>query len=124
MYKSGSRAEVCNYSPISVLSNFPKVFEICIYSHWFQYFLPQIFPDQPGFLPGGSTVPNLLHMTQDISGTSPVALQVDVIHTDFSKAFERININILMQKLKQICVPGRLCCLLYSYLTDKQHLTN
>ena len=46
--------------------------------------------------------------------------QVDVIHTDFSKAFDRVYISLLMSKLSELRVSNALLKWLLSYLTDRK----
>lgn len=46
-------------------------------------------------------------------------MQVDAVFTDFSKAFDRINHDVILSKLKQIGVPLSLVELLSSYLKSR-----
>ena len=46
--------------------------------------------------------------------------QVEVIYTDFEKAFDRVDHRILLFKLHQFGVRGALWKLIHSYLTGRQ----
>ncbi|KAL1448429.1 hypothetical protein WDU94_013865 [Cyamophila willieti] len=48
--------------------------------------------------------------------------QVDVIYTDFSKAFDKVNINILIGKLQAFGISGPLLSWLNSYLTSRTQI--
>ena len=45
---------------------------------------------------------------------------VNIIHTDFSKAFDTVNIRLLMSKLSELRLPNSLLKWLLSYLTDRK----
>jgi ribonuclease P/MRP protein subunit RPP40 len=47
-------------------------------------------------------------------------LQVDVLYTDFEKAFDKINLTKLLKKLRGIGIGGKLLKLISSYLSDRK----
>ena len=47
-------------------------------------------------------------------------LNVDVIYLDFSKAFDKLDFNILLKKLKNIGITGKLGRWIYSFLTGRK----
>lgn len=55
--------------------------------------------DQHGFVLGRSKVTNLINAIQFIFEELDSSGQVDVIHTDFSKAFDKFGHGILSKKL-------------------------
>ena len=56
--------------------------------------------DQHGFRPGLSTTTNLVVFSKFVNSNLNSNIQTDVIYTDFSKAFDKVNHSILMYKLK------------------------
>lgn len=48
--------------------------------------------------------------------------QADVIHTDFSKPFNRVNIMLLQKKLSNLSLPSMWLHWLASYLTERQQM--
>jgi hypothetical protein len=50
VFKNGDRSIIDNYRPISILSNFSKIFEIVLYSYIYPYITNFISPQQHGFL--------------------------------------------------------------------------
>ncbi|XP_013175661.1 PREDICTED: uncharacterized protein LOC106123800 [Papilio xuthus] len=64
---------------------------------------------QHGFLRGRSTMSNLVLCSEFLSAHMSEPSQVDVIYTDYSKCFDRIDHIILLQKLQQspgVCIPS------------------
>ena len=76
-------------------------------------------PYQHGFLPGKSTITNLLLFTSDIFANFHSMLQTDVIYTDFSKAFDVVNHRLLLLKLKLIGFPDIFIRWIRSYLCGR-----
>lgn len=66
VFENGCKNDISNYRPISVLNNFSKVFEICIYNRVFYSVSPFLTEAQHGFVPKSSTVTNLATSTQYI----------------------------------------------------------
>ena len=62
--KGGDRTAVSNYRPISLLSNINKVLERIVFKHLYNHFLENdiLTPLQSGFIPGDSTVNQLLFL--------------------------------------------------------------
>ncbi|XP_063922065.1 uncharacterized protein LOC135136626 [Zophobas morio] len=105
-----------NYRPISILPNFAKiVLYRCIDGSVHSY----ISENQHGFMTGRSTVTNLAVLTQDLSESLDRRGQIDVIYTDFSRAFDAISHNILLVKLHRFVCSDTLLKLLSSYLTGR-----
>lgn len=117
--KSGDPSCVQNYRPITLLCNFAKAFEISLYNRIYPHFKNIISPDQHGFMEKRSTNTNLICMTQFLSNVLDVQGQVDVVYTDFSKAFDRIDHNILLYKLSAYGFTANAVQLLKSYLSNR-----
>lgn len=119
IFKSGSRSDVKNYRPISILSTIPKLFESIVTPTIYNFVNPNLIDEQYGFRQHRSTVSNLLsfqHFTLEKLGQG---LQVNTIYTDFSKAFDSVNHNILVEKLKSFGIHGSLLRWLQSYLSQR-----
>ena len=118
--KSEKKRDITNYRPISILCTFAKIFETIIYQHIMKHVKPQISVYQHGFLNGRSTVTNLTVLTDFIARTVDTGGQVDVIYTDFAKAFDTVNHNILIRKLTQFNFSPRFIRLFRSYLSNRR----
>lgn len=117
--KSGCINNIENYRPISILCNFAKVLEILLYAQIYPRVKPFISPQQYGFLEKRSTISNLAIINQFISDSLDNRGQVDVIYTDFAKAFDRIDHSILINKLDDCGFSNSLIMLFASYLNDR-----
>lgn len=111
-----------NYRPISILSAFSKIAEVCIYDKVNGLFQSVVSDDQHGFLPGRSTHTNLISLNHYLYKSFSANIQVDVVYTDFSKAFDKLNIAILIKKKTGLGLSGSITSLLASYLVDRSLL--
>ena len=120
VFKNGERAAVDNYRAISILSNFSKVFEIVLYDRIYLSVRNQISTYQHGFMSNRSTVTNLAVFNQYISNILDNKGQVDVVYTDFSKAFDKIDHRLLLNKLTKFGFHPHAINFLKSYLCNRQ----
>lgn len=119
IFKSGNRSEVSNYRGISLLSAIPKLFESIVCDYMFFGLKSLIVDEQHGFFRGRSTVSNLVEFAKRATEVIESNAQLDVIYTDFSKAFDSINHFIVLQKLKSFGINDNLINWLESYLTGR-----
>lgn len=120
IFKKGDKSDIGNYRQITILCNFSKLFESVLFEYFSFHFTSQISFHQHGFLKGRSTVTNLTCFTQYVAEVLDSGGQVDVIYTDFTKAFDRLDHTILLQKLFNIGVSESLLYFLNSYLRDRK----
>lgn len=119
VYKSGSKHEVENYRPISILSAIPKVFEKLVHGRVYPVLHQHIIGEQHGFVKNRSTSTNLLLYTQYLFEAMDNRTQVDTIYTDFKKAFDKVDHLILLQKLSFNGIKGTLLRWFISYLSNR-----
>lgn len=120
VFKKGDRSDISNYRPVSIICNFCKVFEFLLHDFIFPLVRGQIIPNQHGFFKGRSTSTNLLSITHDIAESIDQGLQTDVLYLDFSKAFDRLDHNVLISKLNVFGFSDSLINLFKSYLNNRQ----
>lgn len=113
--KSRDPSDVANYRPITILNNFAKVFEISLYNRIYFSVKNLVSINQHGFISHRSTTSNLVCFTQYISNILDNHGQVDVVYTDFSKAFDRIHHSVLLQKLNTFGFSDELLIFFRSY---------
>ena len=99
IHKSGKRQNVSNYRPISLLPHVSKVFERILSGHIMQHVLPAVSEQQHGFVPGRDCSTNLTSLLQAANRAVDQGRQLDVVYTDFSKAFDRVSHDLLLYKL-------------------------
>lgn len=119
VFKSGRKSEIQNYRPISVLSNFSKAFEVCICNRINSIFSAELSTFQHGFTVGRSTNTNIVSVSQFLKDAAASGRHVDVVYTGLSKAFDKLSIPILPDRLRDAGIPDSMLRLLHSYLVDR-----
>lgn len=119
IHKSGKKSDIENYRPISKLSSIPKLFESLVYKQIFPILMPMISDNQHGFVYKKSTTTNLLSFTRNVADVLNRGTQFDTVITDYSKAFDKINVNILCSKLKAYGIEDPLLTWFYNYFSHR-----
>lgn len=119
IFKSGSKEDIENYRGICMQSEIPKMFDLLVTNHMTWVTGKLIVNEQHGFIKGRSTNTNLLLYQNYILECLESKLQVDSIYTDFSKAFDRVDHELLIAKLKALGIDGQLLNWLSSFLTGR-----
>ena len=102
IHKKGSHAAVSNYRPISLTCIACKILESLIRDN-IMSFLKQnnLFSSkQYGFIRGRTSVLQLLTLTDQWSACLEQGGQIDIIYTDFEKAFDKVPHRRLLSKLE------------------------
>ena len=126
IFKTGSRTEVNNYRPISILSNFSKIFEKLIVARLTNFLKKQniLLDNQYGFRPKLSTTHAMLDVINGISSNMNKTQYTGLIFLDLKKAFDTVSHSILLQKLEHYGIRGNMLDLFTSYLSEhKQYVS-
>lgn len=121
LHKKGPKNEISNYRPIAKLSCIPKLFESIVYDAMFFHCKSIFSPHQHGFLKGRSTTTNLTEFVASTLCALEDGKEVDVVATDFSKAFDRISHAIVFLKLKALGFQSGFIAWIKSYLQERQY---
>ena len=100
IHKKDDKNDIENYRPISLTCIVSKVFEKCVRDELLIQCQHLIHDTQHGFLPLKSCTIQLIPFSHDISLGLNSNNLIDVIYFDFSKAFDSVNHDIILQKLK------------------------
>ena len=119
IFKSGKRSDVKNYRGIALISCIPKLFEAIVNNKMFLQVKHYITEKQHGFFKGRSTATNLLTFVNFTLNEMDNKKSVQTLYTDFSKAFDRVDISMLLFKLDKIGIDSNLLAWLKSYLTNR-----
>lgn len=110
-----------NYRPISILSSLSKVFERVLYNQMFEYLsqLKVFHKSQYGFRKFHSTELATLELVDRITYAMDQNLLPINIYLDLSKAFDTLDHQILLHKLKYYGINCKAIELLESYLNNR-----
>ena len=118
----GDPSDVCNYRPISVLSNLDKVFERLVFKHLFNHLRDNniLTSFQSGFIPGDSTTNQLTFLYNTFCQALDADKEVRAVFCDISKAFDRVWHAGLLHKLRSIGISGELLKWFSSYFVGRK----
>ena len=121
VFKKGNRSTAANYRPISLTSVLCKVMEHIIFHHIMSYFtsLNILNPLQHGFRPNHSCQTQLVDFIDEIQRSMNTRQQTDLLFIDFSKAFDTVPHERLLNKLKFYGIRGPLLQWISSWLTER-----
>ena len=122
IHKGGSRAIPKNYRPVALTSHLIKVFERVLRWELVSHI------EKLGILPEGqhgsrsmrSTLTQLLSHWDSILDGLESGEGVDSVYLDFSKAFDKVETGVLLHKLRDSKVLGKVGCWLGAFL-DSAH---
>ena len=119
VFKKGSRLDVGNYRPVSVLSVMSKILERAVHTQLNDYLEKRglLFEHQSGFRSGFSTDSGLIGMTDYIRTEMSNGKLVGMVLIDLQKAFDTVDHSILIDKLRAIGVSTPW---FHSYLSDRK----
>ena len=101
MHKGGSRAHPAQYRPVALTSHIVKVFERVVRRALISHLeLRNLLPEgQHGFRKHRSTLTQLMSHWDQVVDLLEEGKTVDVIYTDFAKAFDTCETNVLLHTL-------------------------
>ena len=122
IFKSGQPDDRSNYRPISVLPVLARVFEKLIYNQLYDYLDKNelLFLNQSGFRALHSAVTCLLDNTDDWYVNMDNGRYTANIFIDLKKAFDTVDHDILLAKLRKYGVDNLAFAWFSSYLTNRK----
>lgn len=122
IFKSGKRSNIENYRGISILSSIPKLFELIVSDYLYFSVKSSFALQQHGFVRHRSTTTNLLSLTSRVFSAFDSKCQLDVVFTDFAKAFDSPQFELLLAKLDKFGVSQLFLNWIGSYLRDRKQV--
>ena len=126
IFKSGDKMDVGNYRPISVLPIISKIIERAVHDQLYFYLINEglLSNSQSGFRSNHSTS-TTLHDVQDyILKNMDNGFVTGVLFIDLKKAFDTVNHDILVKKLRYYGIDNNELLWFKSYLTNRSQVVN
>lgn len=122
MYKKGSREDIDNYRPITVISCFSKIIEKIVYDQIVDFCIKNniLSRVQHGFRRGLSTETAALSLIQCLHSNINQRKTTIGIFFDISKAFDSLNPQFLSEKLDHLGFRGVVNNWIISYVQNRK----
>ena len=122
VYKKDSKSHFINYRPISLLPSFSKIIEKLTHKRLFKYLTKNniLSLNQYGFQPNMSTEFAILELQDRIIKAIAKKEYCLGFFVDLSKAFDTLNHNLLVSKLKHIGIRGCALNWFISYMSNRE----
>ena len=116
-----SATDLSDFRPISILSAASKIHELIVFKQLSEFIKENgIFcPFQSGFRQGHSTHTALIQMVDDCRQAIDTQLITLVIGIDQTRAFDIINIGLLVEKLRFLGLSDSVCNWFTSFLSGR-----
>ena len=121
VFKKNDPSDVSNYRPIFLLNTIGKVLEKIVYKYVYNFLSEHqvITTLQSGFIPGDSTVNQLVDIYNTFCRALDDGKEVRAIFCDISKAFDRVWHKGLLFKLQSVGISGSLLQWFTDYLYNR-----
>ena len=121
VFKKGSKMEAKNYRPVALTSHMIKTFERVVRNKVIEHLESHglLNDGQHGFRKNRSCLTQLLNHYDNIMRDLNEGFEVDVVYVDMEKAFDKVDIPILLAKLERFGVRGRLLRWITDFLTGR-----
>ena len=121
IHKGGSKQKPENYRPVSLTSHVMKVFERVkkkILKHLIEK--QKFNKGQHGFVPGRSCQTQLLAHYNDVYEALIEGKRLDTVFLDFAKAFDKVDHDILLEKVKAHNINGKVGKWIEEFLRNRK----
>ena len=126
LHKNGSKEDVNNFRPISVLPVLSKILEKHVHDSVIDFLTSYnlLHKTQSGFRPAHSCETTLLSMINKWLVAINNGFMVGAVMIDFKKAFDLVDHNILLKKLKCYKLSDKTMSWFSSYLLNRKQRVN
>ena len=121
IFKKGDKKSVKNYRPISLTCICSKIMERIVQEEILNRTSNLIDFRQHGFIENKSRTTNLISLVEDVTYSLHNKIGTDITYFEFAKAFDTVNHDILLAKLKyKFKIEERMLKFLCNYLSSRK----
>ena len=121
VFKKGKKSTVENYRPISLTCLVMKIFERIVKEELLDHTSQYLDQRQHGFLSNKSCTTNMVNFCDSLALSLNNDERNDVVYFDFAKAFDSVNHDLILEKLKyRYKVDGTLLKFICNYLKNRE----
>ena len=123
IYKNkGAKSDPSNYRPVSLTALVCKNIEDIIREEIIEFFnsINYISPVQYAFVKGRSCVSQVITVLDDWTKTLDEGGNIDVIYTDFKKAYDSVAHQRLLKKVENAGIKGKVLKWIEAFLTNRK----
>ena len=126
VHKGGTKTDIGNYRPISLLATFSKIYEKLMHTRILNFLEinDSLYENQYGFRPGRSCEHALLNAQNSLLDSLNKRQISLLLLIDFSKAFDMVEHSILFKKLEHYGIRGLALDWLKSYLINRKQFVS
>ena len=123
VYKGGSKLNPANFRPVSLTSHVMKVFERVLKVELVRHLETNdlLKKNQHGFIAGRSTQTQLLQHYTDVFEAISEGVRLDTVYLDFAKAFDKVNHDILLRKITNHGIKGKIGMWIKNFLFNRKY---
>jgi hypothetical protein len=115
---------ISDFRPISVKPIMSRIIEKILVSRWLRPAVDSaMIADQFAFRPSGSTTCALVYIMHHVTRLLESNNNVRYLMIDFSKAFDRVNHEVLLTKLSKVPLTDCIFNWFISFLSNRSHAT-
>ena len=122
IFKGGDKTDPANYRPIALTNHMVKIFERVVRQELVQHLDANGFTNrsQHAYKVGHSTITQLLSHLDSVLNILESGDSVDVIYLDLAKAFDKVDHGVLISKLFQLGVRGKVLTWITGFLKHRK----
>jgi hypothetical protein len=122
IFKDGDKSDAGNYRPISILPVVMKILERAIHNQVYGFLTENniLTPVQSGFRKLYSTLTTLIDVSDNIHNDVEEGRGTGMLFLDLKKAFDTVNHDLLIQKLRQYGFGNSSLAWFTNYLSNRQ----
>ena len=124
LFKKSSRCEPSNYRPVTLTSHIVKVYERVVGKHMVHYLETNnlLTDKQHGFRSNRSCPTQMLDHFDDIFEGFTRGEDTDSTYLDYANAFDKVDLDLLILKLKKYGFRNKLVDWIQSFLSDREQV--